>query len=68
MFCECKWKEKQDANKIVKELAGKARSVEWHNKERKESYAVFAKSFSKKIKSFEDKRVYCFDLKDLEKS
>ncbi|MDI3544315.1 MAG: uncharacterized protein PWQ28_596 [Candidatus Woesearchaeota archaeon] len=67
LFCECKWKEKQDANKIVKELAGKARSVEWHNKERKESYAVFAKSFSKKIKSFEGKRVYCFDLKDLEK-
>jgi len=42
--------------------------VKWHNEERKESFAVFAKSFSKKIKDFEGKKVYCFDLKDLEKS
>ncbi|MBI2632615.1 hypothetical protein HYW75_06425 [Candidatus Pacearchaeota archaeon] len=37
------------------------------NNKKKDSYAVFAKSFSKKVKEFEGKKVYCFDLKDLEK-
>ena len=54
--------------KVCKELAEKSEYVKWHNEERKESFAVFAKSFSKKIKDFEGKKVYCFDLKDLEKS
>ena len=43
-------------------------SVFEHNEERKESFAVFAKSFKKKIKDFEGKKVYCFDLNDIEKA
>jgi len=48
-------------------IAKKAGYVSWHKEERKESFAVFAKSFSKRIESWEGKKVYCFDLKDLEK-
>ena len=67
LFIECKWKNRVNAEKICKELAEKAKYVEWNNENRKESFAVFAKSFSKKIKEFEGKKVYCFDLRDLKK-
>ena len=67
LACECKWQSRVNAEKIAKELEEKVRYVDWHNKERKESFAVFAKSFSKRIRSYEGKRVYCYDLKDLEK-
>ena len=65
LFGECKWKEKVNAETIVKELSEKAKYVKWNNKGRKESFAVFAKSFSRKIKEFEGKEVYCFDLEDI---
>ncbi len=68
LFAECKWQEKVNAKKICKELAEKAQYVKWHNAERKESFAIFAKSFSKRISEFEGKRVYCFDLKELGKT
>jgi hypothetical protein len=67
LFAECKWKENVDAEKIVEELVEKTKYVQWHNESRKEYLAVFAKSFSKRISEFEEKRVYCFDLKDLER-
>ncbi len=66
LFCECKWQSRVNAKKICKELAEKAQYVQWHNDKRKESFAIFAKSFSKRISEFEGRRVYCFDLKDLE--
>ena len=65
LFVECKW-QRVNAEKICKELAEKAGYVQWHNDKRKESFAIFAKSFSKKIKEFEGRKVYCFDLKHLE--
>ncbi len=67
LFGECKWKERANPKKILEDLVEKAKYVQWHNKERKEIFAIFAKSFSKKIEEFEGKMVYCFDLKDLEK-
>lgn len=67
LFTECKWKGNVNAKKICKELAEKAQYVQWHNENRKEYFAVFAKSFSRRIKEFEGKKVFCFDLKDLEK-
>jgi len=67
LFIECKWKNKVNAEKICKELAEKANYVEWNNENRKESFAIFAKSFRKRIKKFEGKKVYCFDLRDLER-
>ncbi len=68
LFGECKWKEKTNASKVIKELIEKSEKVKWHDDERKEYYAVFAKSFKKKIKEYKGKRVFCFDLKDIEKT
>ncbi len=67
LFAECKWQERVNAKKIAKELAEKAQYVRWHNNERNESFAIFAKNFNKKIDEFDGKKVYCFDLKDLER-
>lgn len=67
LACECKWQAKVNAKKVVEELAEKLSYVEWHADKRKESFAVFAKSFRKKIKEWQGKKVYCYDLKDLEK-
>ncbi len=65
LFVECKWKSKVNAENVIEKLAEKAKFVDWNNEKRKEYFAVFAKSFSKKIRKFEGKKVYCFDLKDL---
>ena len=67
LFCECKWKDNVNAEKILSELKEKAKYVDWNKDKRKESYAVFAKSFSKKVKEFKERKVYCFDLDDIEK-
>jgi hypothetical protein len=67
LFCECKWQSRVNAKKVVKELVEKSQYVQWHNSERKEYFAIFAKSFSKRIDEFEGRKVYCFDLRDLEK-
>ncbi len=68
LFGECKWQDKVDAEKIVADLSKKSEYVVWQNQERKESFVVFAKSFSKKIKELGEKKVYCFDLRDVERS
>ena len=67
LFSECKWKDKVNALKIAKELADKTEYVQWHNERRKEKFAIFAKSFSRKIEEYEGRKVYCFDLRDLER-
>ncbi|MCD6464330.1 ATP-binding protein [Candidatus Woesearchaeota archaeon] len=67
LFGECKWQANVNAEKIVKELVEKSQFVQWFNNEREESFAVFAKSFKKRVNSFEGKPVHCFDLKDLER-
>jgi hypothetical protein len=67
LFCECKWQNRVNAKKICKESAEKANYVQWNNEKRKEYFAIFAKSFSRKIEEFEGRKVFCFDLKDLEK-
>ena len=65
LFGECKWQDNVNALSILNELREKTRYVSWNNENRKESYAIFAKSFSKKVEDFEGKKVYCFDLKNL---
>jgi hypothetical protein len=67
LFAECKWQNKVNALKVCRELAEKANYVQWENEKRKEIFAIFAKSFSKKIKEFEGRKVCCFDLRDIEK-
>ena len=65
LFIECKWQKNADAEKIVRELSKKTEGVEWKKEKRTESYAVFAKSFKKKITEFQGKRVFCFDLANI---
>jgi len=67
LFSECKWKNRVNAERIIRDLVRKAEHVNWFNKERKEEFCVFAKSFSKKITEFNGKKTHCFDLKDIER-
>jgi len=67
IFGEAKWKDKVDAKKIAKELNEKTQYVDWHNKERRETLYIFAKSFKRKVQQIENKPVKCINLKDLEK-
>ncbi len=60
LFVECKWKENVNAKKILKELKEKAKYVNWNNNERKEKYAIFAKSFKTKTDE-----AMCISLDDL---
>lgn len=68
LFGECKLKEKVNALEILNKLRGKVGLVNYENIRMEESFAVFAKSFSKKVKEFEGRKVYCFDLRDIEKA
>jgi hypothetical protein len=63
LFAECKWQERVNAEKVLRELREKARFVGWRQRGRREYYAVFAKSFKEKV---DEKDVLLFDLKDLE--
>ena len=67
LFAECKWQPRVNAEKVCRELARKTEYVDWHKNGRKESFAVFARSFSKRISEFEGRPVHCFDLKDLKR-
>lgn len=67
LAAECKWQSRVNAERLAKELVEKLNYVDWHKGKRKEDLAIFAKSFSKRIKSFNGRKVYCFDLRDLEK-
>ena len=67
LACECKWQSRVNAEKVCAELLEKLSHVDWHKNERRESLAIFAKSFSKRIESFEGRKVYCFDLRDMER-
>ncbi len=62
LFCECKWQDNVNAKKILAELKEKAKLVRWNNNKREEHYAIFAKSFSKRIKG-----LLMVDLKDIER-
>ena len=67
LFCECKWQDRVNPKKVLKELEEKAQYVEWEKGKRKESFGIFAKSFKRKISEWNGKRVYCWDLRDLER-
>lgn len=64
LFGECKWQDRVNPKKVVRELKEKARFVDWHTDERKERYVIFAKSFKEKIKEPE---LTLFDLEDMKK-
>ncbi|MEM2133817.1 MAG: ATP-binding protein [Candidatus Jordarchaeaceae archaeon] len=64
LFAECKWQDHINAEEILEKLRNKSSSIKWHTENRKEQYAVFAKSFKKRV---EEKNTYCYDISDLEK-
>jgi len=64
LFAECKWKEKVNASRVLRELKEKAKFVSWNNEKRKEYYVIFAKSFREKIK---EKGLMLVDLAEIEK-
>ncbi len=59
LFVECKWKDDVDCNELLEDLKKKSEYVEWNKNSRRDHYAIFAKSFKKKIKN-------CFDLNDID--
>jgi AAA+ ATPase superfamily predicted ATPase len=61
MFCECKWSDNVNGYRIIQDLKKKAKFVPF--KGDKEYYAVFARSFKKKIK---EDNVFLFDINDME--
>ncbi|MFH0875807.1 MAG: ATP-binding protein [archaeon] len=64
LFGECKWQDNVNPEAIMALLRQKAKQILWNNETRTEKYAVFAKSFKKRI---EGKEILLFDLKDIEK-
>jgi uncharacterized protein len=64
LFCECKYQDNVDAEKIYNELKEKSKHVKWNNENRIEHFAIFAKSFKNKIKK---ENLILYDLKDIEK-
>lgn len=64
LFCECKWQDKVNPEKVLEELKEKAKFVDWNMGKRKEYYCVIAKSFSRKMK---EENILLFDLNDMEK-
>ncbi|OPY26018.1 MAG: Archaeal ATPase [Methanocella sp. PtaU1.Bin125] len=66
-FFECKWQDlsEAEARKILDDLREKARYVEWHNGDRKETFGIFARSITKK-ESLRRDGFLAFDLRDFQ--
>lgn len=61
LFCEMKWKDGLDAHAVLGGLRAKAAYVQ-RKGDREESYAIFAKSFKRKI---EEPGLFLYDLDDI---
>lgn len=65
LFCEVKWQDNVNAEKLAKELVQKSKYVKWGTKDRLEEYILVAKSFSNKINKLDNKKITCLDLNDI---
>jgi hypothetical protein len=65
LFGECKWSDRVDAGAVLADLERKAASVEWGRSGRKETFAVFARSFRRRPANSD---ALLFDLKDIERA
>jgi AAA+ ATPase superfamily predicted ATPase len=63
LFCECKWSKNVDAEDVLNKVREAAAEVEWRRKDRKEHFAIFAKSFSRRAGG-----ARCYDLQDIMKA
>jgi len=64
---ECKWKDYVEPKKVCRSLLERLGHIQWYKDQRKEYLCIFSKSFKEKITEFNDHRVFCYDLKDIEK-
>jgi hypothetical protein len=66
LFCECKWQDRVNAEKLLAQLKEKAAAVQWMDKTRKEYYCIVARSFlSRQKKHKTDENVQYLDAEDL---
>lgn len=65
LFCECKWRDNVNAEKVLEELKQKSTYVNWNNEKRNEYFAIFAKTFRGRIK---EENLFLFDLEDIKKA
>lgn len=65
LLAECKYSDRINAQSIASKLAEKAPLVEWRKTPPTHTFAVYAKSFSKKITEFEGTPVHCFELPEI---
>jgi AAA+ ATPase superfamily predicted ATPase len=59
---ECKWSKGVDAKKVLKGLRSKAEHVAWRKKDRREVYALFARSFKDRP---DESNVLLYDIEDI---
>lgn len=59
---ECKWSEGVDAMRVLSDLRVKAEDVQWNKKDRREVYALFARSFKQRL---DEPDVLMYDLDDI---
>jgi len=66
LFCECKWQDHVNAEKLLARLKEKAAAVPWMDKSRKEYYCIVARSFSPMpVKLENDENTLYLDAGDL---
>lgn len=68
LFCECKWQKQKIGPEVLAQLIEKAKYVNWHDKDRKEYFAVISRAgFTEKAEMFaEEKGVFLFTPEDFE--
>lgn len=54
LFCECKWQDSVNAEKLLAQLKEKAMGVPWMDKTRKEYYCIIARSFSPRSRTLKN--------------
>ncbi len=66
LFCECKWQERVNAEKLLVRLKEKAAAVPWMTSSRKEFYCIVARSFFPGTKNLKkEENVLYLDSQDL---
>ncbi len=59
---ECKWSEGVDARSVLSDLRAKAHHVQWNQKDRREVYVLFARSFKGRL---DEPDVLMYDIDDI---
>lgn len=67
LFCETKWSKNIDPVRVMEKLTVKASNIGWNKGNRKEYYLILARSFKRKISAYNQCKVFCYDLNDIEK-